>query len=158
MRVSRRAEFEVERPVEEVFDLATACDGFALFLFALGPVPGVASSRMIDAPAPRAGARRDVLLTDGDIIHEELLAYDRPSRHRYRWLNRPSPPFAWVVKGGEGDWTFSATQKGTLVVWMYYFELTSPLAIVLAPPLLWFFGRWMQKGLERLPAALAKGR
>jgi hypothetical protein len=33
MRVSRRAEFEMGRPIEEVFDFATACDGFPLFLF-----------------------------------------------------------------------------------------------------------------------------
>lgn len=155
MRVSTRAEVEVERPIEEVFDFATACDGFQLFLFTVGPIPGVAGSRMVDAPAPKAGAKRDVRLTDGTTIHEVLLAYDRPSRHHYRWLKPPAPPFSWLVKCGEGDWTFSATQKGTRIVWLYHFDLTSPLARVLSPALLWFFRRWMQTGLERLPAALA---
>ena len=158
MKVSTRAEFEVERPVEDVFDLATACDGFPLFLFPVGPIPGVAGSRMLDAPAPRAGARRDVFLTDGTTVHEILLAYERPSRHGYRWLHPPAPPFSLLVKGAEGDWTFSSTQKGARIVWVYTFELTSPLAMVLAPPLLWCFRRWMRKGLQGLPAALAMGR
>jgi len=80
MRISTRAEFEVESPTEEVFDLATACDGLSLFLFPLWPIPGVASAQIIDAPAPAAGARREVLMTDGAKIKEALLLYDRPSR------------------------------------------------------------------------------
>lgn len=158
MKVSKRAAFEVERPIEEVFDFATACDGFQLFLFPFGPIPGVAGSRMVDAPAPRTGARRDVQLTDRTTINEILLAYDRPSRHGYRWLNLPAPPFSLLVKGAEANWTFSPTAKGTHIAWVYEFELTSPLAVVLAVPVLWFFRGWMQRGLERLPAALAKGR
>ena len=155
MKVSARAAFEVARPIEAVFDLATACDGFQLFLFPFGPLPGVAGSRMIDAPEPVTGGKRDVVLTDGSTVHEILLAFDRPSRHRYRWLEPPAPPFSWVVKGGEADWAFSATPGGTHVAWHYEFELTSPLAIVLAPPLLWLFRGWMQRGLERLPTALS---
>lgn len=158
MKVSTRAAFEVARPTEEAFDFATACDGFELFLFAFGPIPGVAGSRMVDVPEPVTGGKRDVLLTDRSTVHEILLAYDRPSRHRYRWLEPPAPPFSWLVKCGEADWTFSATPGGTHIAWVYEFELTSPLAIVLSPPLLWFFRGWMQRGLERLPAALAKGR
>lgn len=158
MKISMQAEFEVERPVEEVFDFATSCEGFPLFLFPLGPIPGITSARMVDSPIPKTGARRDILLTDGDTIQEVLLAYDRPSRHNYRWLNRPAPPFSWLVRGGEGDWIFTATPRGTRIVWVYHFELTSPLAIIPAPPLKFFFRRWMQKGLERLPAALSKVR
>lgn len=158
MKVSMQAEFEVARPVEEVFDFATACDGFPLFLFPLGPIPGVASARMIDSPTPVAGARRDILMTDHATIQEELLAYDRPSRHRYRWLNRPAPPFSWLVRGGEGDWHFTAVPGGTRIVWLYHFELTSRLALVATPPLMFFFKRWMQRGLQRIPAAMSAGR
>ena len=156
MRVSMRAEFEIERPIEEVFDFATACAGFPLFLFPLWPIPGVSSARMVDTPLPITGARRDILMTDGATIQEILLAYDRPARHQYRWLNRPPPPFSWLVRGGEGDWRFTATPSGTRIEWVYHFELTSALLIILAPPLMFFFRRWMQRGLEGLPAALSK--
>lgn len=158
MKLSMQAEFEVARPVEEVFDFATSCEGFPRFLFPLGPIPGVASARMVDAPMPATGARRDILMTDGATIEEVLLAYERPSRHRYRWLNRPAPPFSWLVRGGEGDWCFTAVAGGTRIVWVYHFELTSRLALVAAPPLMFFFRRWMQQGLERIPAALSASR
>ncbi len=158
MELANRAEIEIARPIEEVFDLACACDGFPRFLFPYGPIPGVASSNMVDVPAPKAGARRDVHMTDGSTIQEEVLAFDRPSRHRYRWVNRPAPPFSWLVRGGEGDWTFTPTAAGTRIVWIYRFELTSPLALLVAPPVLVLFRRWMQRGLAALPAALASAR
>jgi uncharacterized protein YndB with AHSA1/START domain len=158
LQLANRAEIEIARPIEEVFDLACACDGFPRFLFPFGPIPGVASSAMVDAPTPKPGARRDVHMTDGSTMQEEILAFDRPSRHRYCWLNRPAPPFSWLVRGGEGDWTFSATPTGTRIVWVYRFELTSPLVLVVALPVMLLFRRWMQRGLASLPAALASAR
>ena len=155
MKITARASVDVPRPIEEVFDFATACDGFPRFLFPLGPLPGIRSSRMLDAPAPKTGARREVVMTDSSRLEEELLAYDRPSRHRYRWLNRPARPFSWLVRGGEGDWSFTPTADGTRVIWLYTFEPTSAVTGVLARPLVWFFQRWMQRGLDRLRATLA---
>jgi uncharacterized protein YndB with AHSA1/START domain len=155
MRLTNRAEIEIARPVEEVFDLAAACEGFPRFLLPFGPIPGVASAELVDAAAPKAGVRRDVHMTDGSTMREEILAFDRPSRHRYRWLNRPAPPFSWLVRAAEGDWTFTATPTGTRIVWLYHLEPTSPIALVLAAPIALLFRSWMQRGLARLPAALA---
>lgn len=153
MRVTRQAEYEVARPIEEVFDLSTACDQLPKFMLPFGIIPGVADARMVDAEAPKAGALRDISLTDGSTIQEQLLNLERPIRQHYRWVNPPAPPFSWLVRGAEGDWSYSATPNGTRVVWVYHFELTSPLAIVLALPVLALFRRWMQRSLERLAGA-----
>jgi hypothetical protein len=154
MIVTRSAEFELTHPIEEVFDFATSCEGFSKFLLPLGPIPGVAEARLIDASEPITGARRDVHMTDGSLIKEVLLEYHRPYRHWYRWTNRPARPFSWLVRGAEGDWQFTSTSSGTRIVWHYHFELTSPIAIVAGIPLLAFMRRWMQTGLNRLPDAL----
>jgi hypothetical protein len=84
------------------------------------------------------------------VLDEEIVAFDRPHRHRYRWLNRPAPPFSYLVSGGEGDWTFTADGASTRIVWSYTFELTSPLVLPLMLPVRALFRRWMQRGLERI--------
>ncbi len=154
MRIAQSATVHVPRPIEEVFDFSVACETFPRVLRPLGPIAGVAKAEMIDAPAPRTGARRRIQMTDGSAIEEELVAFDRPTRHRYRWLNRPAPPFSWLVRGGEGDWTFAPSRGGTSIVWVYSFDLTTPLAYPLAAPFGLLFRRWMMRGLFRIRAAL----
>jgi uncharacterized protein YndB with AHSA1/START domain len=155
MKLATRAGIEVPRPIEAVFDLATGCDGYPRFLLPLGPIPGVASAKLLDAPAPRAGARREVAMSDGSRMQEEILSHERPTRHRYRWLTRPAPPFSWLLKGAEAEWRFTSSGGATQIDWVYEFEPTSALAGWLARPLLLLFRRWMQRGLDRLRAILA---
>ena len=92
MQISARVEEHVRRPPDEVFDFATACETFPRVLLPLGPVAGIAHADMLDGSPLCAGARRRIVLTDGSIIDEEILAFDRPVRHRYRWLNPPPEP------------------------------------------------------------------
>lgn len=154
MRIAERAQIHVPRPIEEVFDFSVACETFPRVLQPLGPIAGVAKAEMIDAPAPKTGARRRIHMTDGSAIEELLVAFERPTRHRYRWLNRPAPPFSWLVRGGEGDWTFTPSDGGTSIVWVYSFDLTTPLAYPLAAPIALLFRRWMTRGLVRIRAVL----
>ena len=164
MPITTRAEFEVERPPRRCStsrppvrashgscSRSVRCPVWPVCTCWTRPPRG----RARPGP-PTVGATKQ---TDGGELTEELLAHDRPSRHRYRWTeNDLRPPFTWLVKGGEGDWTFHATERGTRIVWDYHFDLTSGLAYPLAAPIAAAFRRWMQRGLERLPDALDTSR
>jgi uncharacterized protein YndB with AHSA1/START domain len=150
MALAARAEIEIPKPIGEVFDLATSCDGFPRFLLRMGPIPAVASAELVGAAEPKAGGRRRLQLGDGSTMEEEILAFDRPAHHRYRWTAPPAPPFSWLVRGAEGDWVFAPRGGGTHIAWTYRFEPASPLAGVLARPVVLLFQRWMQRGLGSL--------
>jgi hypothetical protein len=109
---------------------------------------------MVDAAALKPRARRRVAMTDGNVIEEELLVFERAVRHRYRWVNRPAAPFSLLVRGGEGDWIFARAGDGTRIVWTYEFKLTTPFVYPLAAAMLFFFRRWMEQGLARLGSLL----
>jgi hypothetical protein len=126
-------------------------------LLAFGPLPGVASAKMRDGGEPRVGALREIGLSDGTSVEEELLALERPTRHRYRWTRPPAPPLGWLVRNAEGDWRFSPSSRGTQIRWSYRFELAHFLAAPLAIPVLALFRIWMSRGLARLRDALEAG-
>ncbi len=155
MKVETRAEIHVPQPPEQVFDFAVACDTFPRILHKLGPLPGIVNAEMVDAPAPRLGARRRVTMSDGNVVEEELVAFERPVRHRYRWLSRLAPPFSLLVRTGEGDWTFTPSGGGTTIVWIYRFDLTTPLVYPFAALVLVLFRRWMMRGLGLIRTELA---
>jgi uncharacterized protein YndB with AHSA1/START domain len=154
MRLSAHATVEIPRPAEAVFDFTTSCEGFPRFIGSFGPIPGIVRAEMLGAAAPKAGAERRIHMTDGSVVDEEVLAYDRPSRHRYRWLKPPAFPFSLIVRAGEGDWRFTPASGGTRIEWDYHFELTTPLAWPLAAALMFVFRRWMQRALLRARSVL----
>lgn len=157
MQLGTHAEIEVARPAERVFDFAVACETFTRVLLPLGPLPGVQRAEMLDGAEPKAGARRRILLSDGTSVLEELLAFERPLRHCYRWVEPPRGALALLVRGADGDWRFSTTARGTRIAWSYRFELSSALAAPLALPIVWLFRSWMKRGLERVREALEAG-
>jgi hypothetical protein len=159
MQVQTRARIEIPLLPERAFDLAVADETFPRTLRGYGPIPGLARVETVGG-APVAGATRRVSMTDDSVIVEELLEHERPRRHRYRWLEPPAPPFSLLVRSAEGDWKFSPAGAGTSIEWTYRFELTSPLVLPLAAPVVWLFRRWMERGLARLrdlAAAAASG-
>ncbi len=153
MKLTARASVEIPKSAELVFDFATSCEGFPRFIWAFGPIPGITRAEMVGGQAPAAGVERHIHMTDGNVVEEELLTYDRPSRHRYRWLKPPAFPFSLIVRTAEGDWRFTATDGGTRIDWDYRFELTSVLAL-LGAPLILVFQHWMQRALLRARSVL----
>jgi uncharacterized protein YndB with AHSA1/START domain len=155
MALETQAEIEIARSPEEVFDLATSCAGFPRFLLRFGPIPRVVRAELVGAAEPKPGGRRLIQMSDGSTMEEEILALDRPVRHRYRWATPPAPPFSLLVRSAEGDWTFTPTGGGTRIVWRYRFESPSRLAELAARPVIGLFRRWMSRGLANLRAILA---
>jgi uncharacterized protein YndB with AHSA1/START domain len=156
MKLSTQAEIHVPRPPEDVFDMTARIDGFSQFLHALGPIPAVKGAAIAGGGEPSSGARRLVSMSDGSVMEEEILELSRPHVHRYRWTKGPKPPFSWLVRSGEGTWSFSPQDGGTRVVWTYTFELTSRIASPLAAVVIAIFRRWMLKGLAELRAVMTR--
>jgi uncharacterized protein YndB with AHSA1/START domain len=159
MQLEARAQLEIAVSPEAVFDCATDYRNFARFIHAYGPIPGVRSAEMHGGTAPAAGVHRDVHMSDGTTVEEEILAFDRPSHHRYRWVRPPAPPFSLLVRAGEADWQFEPVQGGraTRLTFTYSFQLTSVLAYPLGLVLVRVFERWMMKALDGLRAQVEAG-
>ena len=150
MFVEPRARIRIDASVERVFDLAVAPDTLSRILRPMGPIPGVESVEMIGGAAVAAGARRRVLLSDKSHIVEALTVVDRPFRHEYYWVSRPSFPFSLILRDARASWTFTTDGAGTAVEWVYQLELTTVFVYPVAALVATLFGRWMQAGLERL--------
>jgi polyketide cyclase/dehydrase/lipid transport protein len=158
VKLQTRARVEIPLGVAQAFELAIDPATFARVLGPLGPIPGISRIEMVGGEALVPGARRNVFMTDGSVVPEEILDHTPPTRHRYRWLEPPKPPFSWLVRSGEGDWVFAPAGEATDLEWTYRFELTSALAAPLAAGVLLLFRRWMANGLERLRAEAAAVR
>lgn len=158
MRIETVTETDVARPPAEVFDFAVACETFPRVLLAFGPLPGIVRAEMRDGAEPKPGALREIHLTDGSMVEEEVLAFDRPVCHRYRWTHPPAPPLGWLVRSGEGEWRFEPSPRGTRITWRYRFELSHVLAAPLALPVVALFRRWMARGLSRIRDELEERR
>lgn len=150
MNVTSSVSITIPRARETVFELATKDETYERALLPYGPVAGVAESKVLEGRALQQGARREIKLTDGSVLTEEILEHDVPTRHRYKWTSGLKPPFAWLVRSGEGTWTFSEVAEGTRVDWGYVFELPSPLAYPIAVPIVGLFRRWQEKSLARV--------
>jgi uncharacterized protein YndB with AHSA1/START domain len=147
MEIDTLAVQEFAAPIETVFDRAVDHRQFSRFMKKTGPIPGIADAEIEGGKPPAVGAHRRVKMTDGSVMMEEILALDRPSRHQYRWLNRPAFPFSLLVRGAEATWTFVPAGNGSRIEWRYRFELTSPLVYPLAAPVVAIFRRWMANAL-----------
>lgn len=157
MKLRVRAAVTVNRPRSEVYDFSVANQTLARVLQKLGPIPGITAAEFTAGGSLAPGAQRQVTMSDGSVIEEEVLEAVRPRLHRYRWLRGLRPPFSVMVRSGEASWTFSdADGGGTEVEWIYLFGLRSVVFYPLAAPILFLlFRRWMQRGLERIRAELA---
>src|SRR6266542_6972894 len=127
MQISTSATIEIARPREAVFDFACACETYVKLFRPCGSIAGVTAAQMIDGAPLAAGARRRMELSDGAVLEEDVVTFDRPTRHTYRWTRGLRAPGKFLVSAGEGDWTFTEQARGTRIDWNYTFDLTTPL-------------------------------
>lgn len=141
MKVTTHAEGWVAARPETVFDVATALEMLPRAFLGCGPVPAIVAAEMADGGAMREGGIRLVRNADGSVIHEEITALRRPYRQAYRLTRGFRPPFAWLVRYAEGEWTFSpGPDGGTRMTWEFRFVLASPFAY---PAMRLIAGRFM---------------
>ncbi len=156
MRLTTSVSIDIARPREQVFDFACAAETYVKLFRPRGPVAGVVAAEMVDGAKLATGARRRMTLSDGAVLIEEVTAFDRPMRHAYRWSGGLRAPGKFLVRVGEGEWTFAARDGRTRIDWSYTFELTTPLVYPAAAFMLGQFRRWMEQQLSAIDAALTK--
>jgi len=138
MNVLLHTERTIHAAPEAVYALSLDAERFPALFTGFGPIPGL---RKIVLNGPLAvGATRDLEDNAGVVLKERIDALEPGRRHAYT-LSGLQPPLAWLARAGHADWHFVPSNEGTRVVWTYDFELTSPLVLPLAWPLLQGFMR-----------------
>jgi Polyketide cyclase / dehydrase and lipid transport len=152
MNIDLRAQRRIAASTEAVYALSLDAQRFPAVFTGFGPIPGL--RRITLGAQPAVGTTRDVEDNAGIVMHERIDALEPGRRHAYT-LSGMQPPFAWLVRVGHADWTFTPVGDATDVVFAYSFELTSALAWPLASPLLHVFMRGaMQRCLEGMARVL----
>lgn len=155
MHLDAKLELTVAYRPEQVFDLVGDHRNFPRTIAKTLLVPGVVRSEPLPGSAESGvGSRRRLTLTDGTFMDEEVTAFERPVEHSYRWLKAPPMPIGLIVRSAEGSWHFAPEGSGTRIHWRYRFQLSSPLALPFALPLVAAFRSWMGKSADRVQALL----
>ena len=155
MRLHTQASLEYHSSIQKTWDLATDTTRFPEFFKGFAIIPAIVRIEPLDDEPKKAGSQRKIYNEDGSVILEQTDIFEHHKEHSYRLLEGFAPPFSWLVRSGGGTWSFAETEKGTLVVWRYHFELTTPLVSWIVGPVLWiFFQRAMQNCLNRMKLEL----
>lgn len=128
MKVQSRASIEINALPETVFDCATSPENLPKFFKGYGAIPGILNVEIVGGGETREGVIRRVTNSDNSIIDEEIINLKRPTKQTYKLSSGFKPPFSFLVSAGGGDWTFTPSNNSTILVWEFYFELTSILA------------------------------
>lgn len=124
-----QVELTIDAAVADVFALALDPERFPPLFRGCGPVPGLL--KIVPQASPAVGALRDVYSADGSCLQERITELQPPHRHAYR-LSGLRPPLAWLVRGGQADWSFAGEAQGTRVIWRYDWHPSHALAWPLA--------------------------
>jgi hypothetical protein len=150
MIVTTVATADTRASAATVFDVANDIDDIAEAFVSFGPIPGVARGEVIGGGPLAEGKTRRLQLTDGSMVEEDMLLFDRPRAFSYT-LRGIGKPFGLLVRQGKAHWMLTESAAGTHVHWQYNFELTSALAWPVAGPLLHLlFNAWMRRCLGRI--------
>ncbi len=87
-------------------------------------VPGVARTQLLHGDDWNTeGAHREVWLTTGDRVEEQITHLQAPNYFSYRTWDLP-PPLAGRVDHIRGEWWLEPHPQGTRVVWQYTMIVT----------------------------------
>ncbi len=155
MELHTQAQTRVPLPREVVFDYATDVTRLPQAFRGAGPIPAIEKAHILGDGRMIQGAVRRIQNSDGSVIDEQIVTHTRPEQHTYRLPGGFKFPFNLLVREAEGDWVFADQDGGTSIVWRYRFRLTSPLAWVLAAPIIHvWFRQAMQRCLDRIQAGM----
>ena len=146
---------EIAAPRKVVFEFATDPKNFPKFFGGAGPIPAVTKIENTNGEETRAGTIRRITSADGAEMMEEMIEFDPPEHQRYRLKSGIKAPLSFLVKSGGGEWDFLKTKRGTMVIWRFHFELTSPLVYPIGALLVRvFFKKAMMNCLKGMREAI----
>lgn len=90
----------------------------ATFTGYAGLIPGIRSMKVRGDGVLRAGALRDVELSDGTHIVERITAFEAPSVHAYD-MAEMNPLQRFLCTNMRSTWTFEPDGPGTKITWTY---------------------------------------
>lgn len=155
MHITCHAQRDFPGSAAQAFALCIDSARFAQWFRGYGPIAAI--TRIEADGAPRVGGQRTVHNADGSVLHERISALEPPHRHAYT-LSGFRPPISWLLREGAAAWQITAQATGTQVRWHYTFTLTSPLAWLLAKPVLAIFmAGAMRRCLDTMALALNPG-
>lgn len=117
-----------------------------------GPVPAVTGVANQEGPWDRLGQTRNVMLTDGSVLSEEIVEVVAPAGGRARLVYEVqgfSAPIGLLTNESRSEIDFTADGEMTRVHWVYGYRPKSVVARVplsLFVPLLW--QGYVQKAFE----------
>ena len=135
MEIQTNAVIEIDRDRESLWKLATDVDVLADIIVPVGLIPGVRKAYVVGGGDTRKGAIRRLVMTDGVPLDEEITDYEAPRKLAYK-LTGFRGPLALITRQCRGQWVFSPLGVGTRVSWTFTAELTSPLALGAALPII----------------------
>ena len=152
MRITCQAQQTMPCAPAAAFALMVDPERFPATFVGYGPIPGI---RAVTLDGPLAvGATRRIHNDDGSILVETITALEAPTHHAYT-LGGFRPPFSWLVRRGEADWSLHAGPSSSRVCWRYRFDVTHAWAYPLAALLLrLFMARAMRRCLDNMARML----
>jgi hypothetical protein len=149
MQVKIIASVQIPMSPEEVFDYVMDLNNLCKVFRGKGPIPAIEKMQVEGGGPLKVGAVRLTTMSDGSVLEEDILVYERGRCNRYRIERGFKPPLSLLVRWGEGEFLFTQNAGATQVVWNYTFELTTPLVYPLAALILKVFMRGaLQEALD----------
>ncbi len=134
MKVKTKASIHINAPQEKVWKYISNLENLPKYFFGWGPIPAVEKVDIIGKKQMAVGLKQKTTTADGRALEETVLSVRKPEYFDYEIKGFGFPFNLFVIKGG-GSWTFTRTDVGTKATWNYFFHLTSPLAYLVAAPL-----------------------
>lgn len=118
MKISTQVSIDIARGREEVFAYATATPNLPLMFRGKGLIPGVERVVVAGGGDVKAGTVRNLHMTDGSVLDENFVEFERPSSFAYR-MTGLRPPLSLLVSEAAGRWVFTGDGKHTHIDWTY---------------------------------------
>lgn len=119
---------------------------------ARGPIPGVAEAHWRHAHWSHPGAQRQLVMTDGTRVTEQVVEYQPPTRFRYRMtgLSGLMSRLVWAI---DGQWDCAQEAHGSRVCWSYTFVDRGAAALLVLWAMSPLWRSYMRAGLRAVSAA-----
>jgi uncharacterized protein YndB with AHSA1/START domain len=155
MPVEVEASVYIPRPRAEVFAAAAGqTAGLSRYFTGFPPlIPAIVEASLEGGDPPRAGALRNVRMSDGSRIKERILAFEAPALHRYEMVEL-NPLQRLLCSNMVAEWRFEEQGAGTRFTWRYAIH-SLPRRGPLPRLMGYLLQRAMQRCLDNVAADLA---
>jgi hypothetical protein len=159
MDIKTHVSVDIARGREEVFALATAPGTLPLIFRGKGPIPGVKGVELVGGgDIIKPGSVRHLQMTDGSVLDENFVEFERPSSFAYQ-MSGIRPPLSLLVSAAGGRWVYTGDDKHTRITWTYTCTarnlLIAPITALLIKV---FMNTAMGDCLQQLKAQCEKAR